>query len=1076
MAASLFGDLAEERQRIRDEAAVGLTSDAELDLIIKGADPYRVQSGSVGGGQFTSAAGQVGTPLPPKPMKPPQPPKPGAHPLAHPQAAPQMPQHTQQPPHIVQPPHQHQPVHGVHLPKPKGKKQKPPQRIVAKPKKLKSGAAAARDEAGEHARAASIHAEITSLRGKLTSLEAQKAQLLKATAGASTGRGTSVSGKKTSPAAASGAAASTAGAAGAGGASGGGGGSGKKMTSRARQLAAVSAQIAAARAQIATLQGQLQQLAAKSAAPELVKANLFDVPLAERRSEIDARLWSRLGISDIVASRNGGDDEVVEKRWRYNPAEPRDRHGRWMRGLSDLADTMDRETAASRDAGQANSRYMTAGRDFRKAGQAIEEGRLEDAKTHLSSAIEHIDRAKTRTSTGDAAGQTAKGIAIELSSGSPDDPHGQPVPERVTVPADVTAAVSPVTMTAAAGKKISVKDLPPGVTVHQSGRTDYARRAVREVHLNGQPIADVVEHEHESWKTLPSGVRIGAPTRYRRQHFQLTDPTARAAAQGLPYDQQRFLLESNAKLGERTLSDAVNRAVKNHQRLITSAGTAPVTTEPADVTAAARTPETAPALTSADVLGLINDKDRKAYATAISQGMSHDAAVAEMMRRHELRTGTPFGAQGTQSGWKPVGGVISDAPTDVTTVAPHAPAPASPEVGSLPEAHPAPTPPSGGQLKPPKAPKVKPVLISPADLQHGNASEMTRHQYPSKQQAKYGVKPRPYRALATRITDAKGKHMGLVDTWRDLAPGYGKLELGSRTLDLNAGASHQNDTRTMAERHAANVEQAKRMIAGESNAKRARAALSAAGHSPVRYSTTAVKGWHNIHPGYEVRGGETGLSVEHIGSVHGNHDAIRARRAEKTEEYARALEAKGVPVKRVTGDDGQLKGLSIKHPASAAVEARTEEAAAPGSSAPTPSGGFDRAAGDFGAKTPPGTPRLHGAGRVRAPVHEVDRAEFDRLSPEAQVRVRARSGEIYDAVGGSAHAAWRQALNEERPPVTPKAQPTWHVSHDEEESAGFPSGHTLTAHTIDYNGHEITVDQPHTGDPWRYRIDTAYQQ
>jgi hypothetical protein len=119
----------------------------------------------------------------------------------------------------------------------------------------------------------------------------------------------------------------------------------------------------------------------------------------------------------------------------------------------------------------------------------------------------------------------------------------------------------------AAGKKVSVKNLPAGVTVHESGRTDYADRPIKEVHLNGKHIADLTVHQRENWKTLPSGVRYGTPTITNEHHFQLTDSAARAAAKDMEHRQQGHFLGSGRQLGERNIASAAHEATASHQFL-----------------------------------------------------------------------------------------------------------------------------------------------------------------------------------------------------------------------------------------------------------------------------------------------------------------------------------------------------------------------------------------------------------------------------------------------------------------------------------------------------------------------------
>jgi hypothetical protein len=712
--ASLFSTIAAERQRIREAAVASWGLPPVPDVITK-ADPYHQPAGAATGGQFAPAGGG------------------------------------QQPPA-----QQKQPK--------KSKKQKQPKQGKRPPGSgQQPGSPKLQQLRG-------IRAQISALTTQLSSLEAQKARLVAATAGASTGRGTSVTGGG-KPAGAAGATGTATRATGQGSATSAK--PSKSTPSRAKQLAQVNAQIAQLQARIKELRQQEAALiAAKSAVPEVIvtpvpkvsKSLVLEATLDERRELIWAAASQRLGLSDIVDSRNGagGDAEMIEKRWKYNPAEPRDQHGRWMRGLSDLADTMDRETAASRAQGSANSRYMTAGRDFRKAGQAVEEGRLEDAKTHLDAAITHIDRATTRTNVGTAAGETAKGIATELAG-------GVPVPDKV----------------------------PDTGSVNEQIARDMYESTMRTRAQSG----------------------IGRP-----------EPT-------------------------RAWSD-------------------------------------------------LNEPTRNVWRRRAA-----DPEIAELFRRNQA--------------------AAAPAPQDLAAAAPHAPAPPG---APLPEPSHAPTPPSGGKLKPPKAPKVKQVLISPADLRHSEPSELTRHQYPTKQQAKYGAKVRPYQVLASHITDAKGKFLGMVDTRQDLGGGYGKLSLGNRTIELTASGEAGVRDKAPAERHAANVEQAKRLIAGDVNARRVRAALTAAGHKPVTSTgSQMVRGWRTYYAGYEVSGGEHGVSVSHYnGSSIMARNTSDERNAERVEQYAQALDAKGIPYQRITGENGLLKALDVRHDGSGPRTApRGEAPAAP---------------------------------------------------------------------------------------------------------------------------------------------------
>lgn len=60
----------------------------------------------------------------------------------------------------------------------------------------------------------------------------------------------------------------------------------------------------------------------------------------------------------------------------------------------------------------------------------------------------------------------------------------------------------------------------------------------------------------------------------------------------------------------------------------------------------------------------------------------------------------------------------------------------------------------------------------------------------------------------------------------------------------------------------------------------------------------------------------------------------------------------------------------------------------------------------------------------------------------------------------------------EQIPATPD-QVQWRHGTSEEEYAGHPSGKTLHIYDANINGNDVTVDEPHVGDGWRYSIGTA---
>jgi hypothetical protein len=187
---------------------------------------------------------------------------------------------------------------------------------------------------------------------------------------------------------------------------------------------------------------------------------------------------------------------------------------------------------------------------------------------------------------------------------------------------------------------------------------------------------------------------------------------------------------------------------------------------------------------------------------------------------------------------------------------------------------------------------------------------------PNRQQMKWGAPVREEPELRTSLKQGE-KYVGLVSTNKR---GYGKLAVGNKESDIigkvGEGKSWkemhaENVGKSWKEMHAENVEAARNMTASEINARRARSALSAAGHSAVKSHSTRIRGYRNYDPGFEVGPTQAGVSVSHYGG-----SSLMARNSGRThedriEKYAAALEAKGFAVERTYNDEGQLTSVFI---------------------------------------------------------------------------------------------------------------------------------------------------------------------
>jgi hypothetical protein len=201
-----------------------------------------------------------------------------------------------------------------------------------------------------------------------------------------------------------------------------------------------------------------------------------------------------------------------------------------------------------------------------------------------------------------------------------------------------------------------------------------------------------------------------------------------------------------------------------------------------------------------------------------------------------------------------------------------------------------------------KAPKY--AGIHPDDITaSAEPTKHTSYNHPNSRMMRQGARSTQYEEWKTSLRHGD-KHLGVVGTHAQ--HGTSQLYLGNKEVYLSGG----DPQFTALTAHYRAVEKAKGRVAAEVNARRARAALSAAGMSAVKSHSTSVRGWKNYDPGHEVSAHDTGVRVEHYNGSSLMRTNAEERIAKNLEAYARRLEEKGFVVDRVM-QDGKLVSLNI---------------------------------------------------------------------------------------------------------------------------------------------------------------------